>query len=260
MSAKPASFADASERLELSVNAVASIAKGCPPETALALLRALQHDERRNGSIIDRELERLAAVSDNMISWPRGRGLSGIARVPTAVFPHVWLSAHEAALALSRLALKHLFWPIEGIDDADEQLTRLSELVDAKWQRAFTMPIEEVAEWQARIRRERAKFLASGSELKNVSSPETPPPRLQVDLACMTVTLDGHKHELDSKQALRWIKVLAEHPGQWISKSELQGYDRELDGTRTDRLKKFLPADVSSLIESKTGKGTRIRL
>jgi hypothetical protein len=85
------------------------------------------------------------------------------------------------------------------------------------------------------------------------------PPRLTVDLACKTVTLDGTKYDVSSENAIRWVKVLAEHPGEWISSSELTKYDSDLI-VRTDRLKRFLPTQVLALIEQRTGAGSRIRL
>ena len=52
-------FREASERLELSVSTVATIAEGCPLELAWALLWTLQFDDDRYGEIIDRQLDRL---------------------------------------------------------------------------------------------------------------------------------------------------------------------------------------------------------
>jgi hypothetical protein len=88
-----------------------------------------------------------------------------------------------------------------------------------------------------------------------------PPPRLTVDLACLTITLDGHTYDVDSIQALRWVKVLADHPGEWISGPELKKHDTQLDGCRPDRhCKPHLPDNVLSLIDSDRRKGSRLRL
>ena len=46
---------------------------------------------------------------------------------------------------------------------------------------------------------------------------EPPRPRLTVDSDRMGATLDGVFLECDSKQALRLLKVYADHPGVWIS-------------------------------------------
>jgi hypothetical protein len=89
------------------------------------------------------------------------------------------------------------------------------------------------------------------------------PPRLRqliVDLACKTITLDGTIHDVTSDSALRWVKVLAEHPGEWFASNELKRCDHELDGVRTDHLRKFLPDAILTFIDSETGKGSRIRL
>ncbi|KKM84520.1 hypothetical protein LCGC14_1298340 [marine sediment metagenome] len=83
--------------------------------------------------------------------------------------------------------------------------------------------------------------------------------RLKVDLPRMTATLDGTAFDVKSKQALRWLRVLVEHPGEWISGKELESYDPELMDVRTCRLKHRLPDKIKSLIEPGVGKGSRIR-
>lgn len=88
--------------------------------------------------------------------------------------------------------------------------------------------------------------------------PPPPPPRLTVDLAKKQATLDGKSFDVSSENALRWIKVLAEHPGAWICGSELAKFDELLIGVRTDRLK--TPSAISDLIDCKPGTGSRIRL
>ena len=47
--------------------------------------------------------------------------------------------------------------------------------------------------------------------------PPPPPPRLTMDLPRKTLTLDGVTYDVASDNALRWVQVLAEHPGEWIS-------------------------------------------
>lgn len=77
----------------------------------------------------------------------------------------------------------------------------------------------------------------------------------------MTFTLDGVPVDVSSKQALRWLKVLVEHPGEWISAPEMKNYDDELDGVRPDRhCKSYLPDVVLSLIDTDRRKGSRLRL
>src|SRR5262249_25479242 len=92
------------------------------------------------------------------------------------------------------------------------------------------------------------------------ATPEKSTPRLTVDVKRLIVTLDGQTYDVPSAQALRWLKVLCDHPGEWIASNELKTYDTDLDGARPDRLKKKLPAPVQSLIDSDTGKGSRLRL
>lgn len=90
--------------------------------------------------------------------------------------------------------------------------------------------------------------------------PPPPPPRLTVDLERMSVTLDGVTHDVKSEQALRWVRVLANNPGQWYSSSQLEAEDAELIKPRTDRLMTKLPDPISKLIDPLPGKGSRICL
>ena len=87
-----------------------------------------------------------------------------------------------------------------------------------------------------------------------------PPPRLTIDLARMGATLDGAFMDCKSRQALRLLKVYAEHPGEWISSTELKKYDGELDGAKPHVLKKLLPPTIRSLIQSDRRKGSRLNL
>jgi hypothetical protein len=158
MSAK-SSFRDASERLELTFSAVAVIAKGCPLDAAFEILSAMQVDEERHGAAVYGVLDKLAAVSDGPIKWSHGRGASGFARVPSAVFPHVWSSAHQAALEISRLALDHFYWPLAGITNPKEQQSTFKRLLSKSRRKVMALTMEEIADLQERMRRERAKIL-----------------------------------------------------------------------------------------------------
>src|SRR5262249_43607132 len=82
------------------------------------------------------------------------------------------------------------------------------------------------------------------------------PKRLTVSIECRTVTLDDQTFDVPSAQAVRWLKVLSDHPGEWIAAPELKKYDPNLEGARTDRLKTQLPDPVQALIDSETGKGS----
>jgi hypothetical protein len=103
-------------------------------------------------------------------------------------------------------------------------------------------------------------FHRAVEELPDDEPPSAPPKRLIVSIECLTVTLDDQTYEVDSLQAVRWMKVLSEHPGVWLTPTDVAGYDPELDGARLDRLKKFIPISVRDLIDSKTGRGSRLRL
>jgi hypothetical protein len=85
-------------------------------------------------------------------------------------------------------------------------------------------------------------------------------PRLTVNVDQRTATLDGQTYDVKSQQALRWLKVLADRPGDWISSTHLHLIDPELDGVRTHRLRKYLPEPIADLIESDTGKGSRLTM
>jgi hypothetical protein len=222
-------------------------------------------DYGRHAEALDQAKDTLAALSDGPVKWEHGRGRIAAAYDPTAVYPHVWSSAHEAAAGIARLALEMLVRPLEGITDPAEQRALARRLMAGRW-KALVIPLEEVAALQERIRRERAKLLwqtppsAMSCERPVEQAQEPLPPRLKVDLARKTVTLDGVPHEVSSDNSLRWVKVLSEHPSEWISAPELKDHDEELYGARPDRLKQFLPPEILSLIYSNRRKGSRLRL
>ena len=80
------------------------------------------------------------------------------------------------------------------------------------------------------------------------------------DVLGKTITLDGRTFDVKSERALRWVKVLAEHPEEWISSTRLSSYDDLLIAERTDKLKRFLPSEVLDLIVSEPREGSRICL
>jgi len=96
------------------------------------------------------------------------------------------------------------------------------------------------------------------------TEPATPSPpaepRLTVDLAKKTITLDGTTFDVSSDLALRWVKVLVSHPGEWISGPELKQHDEQLDGAEPHRFKHRLPPVVRALIDTHRSRGSRIRL
>jgi hypothetical protein len=99
----------------------------------------------------------------------------------------------------------------------------------------------------------------SASTKPENSGPKTTP-RIVVDVNRETITLDGKKWAVSSQQALRWVKVLAKHSGEWISSKELKNFDAELDGFEPHKSREKLPAEINSLIESRTGAGSRLVL
>ena len=84
--------------------------------------------------------------------------------------------------------------------------------------------------------------------------------KLTVSVEKQSAILDGKEYDLKSAQVARWIKVLVDHEGEWISSPRLKDYDFELDEARTDRLKKNIPDEIRSLIESTPQRGSRLKL
>ena len=219
MSSEP-TFQDASERLELHVNSVAYIARGCPLGDAFALLSVIQLDEERYGSLLDHSLDMLAAISEGPIEWEHGRGLSGFVVAPAAVFPHVWLSAHEAALVLSRLALRCFFRPLEvGTltefqELTGEQRATFRKALSASRRKALAMTIQEVAQWRAKIRRERLKLeLAAPSAFDAAETlrDETRPIQVQTNQQQANELLNELLDQLTDNQ-MKLLKFLWSQP------------------------------------------------
>lgn len=82
-------------------------------------------------------------------------------------------------------------------------------------------------------------------------------PAIIVDVDRSRIIFQGETFDVGSPQALRWLKVLTDHPGVWISSADLACHDSELDGARTSRLVKELPETVALHIERKKGTGSR---
>lgn len=104
--------------------------------------------------------------------------------------------------------------------------------------------------------------MRTADEGPGTKSPARRPRRrkLSVNLKRRTITLDDTTYDVSSEQALRWVKVLSDHNGEWISGRELVHYDSRLTGVKTDRLKCYLPDPIKALIESEPAKGSRLRL
>jgi hypothetical protein len=83
---------------------------------------------------------------------------------------------------------------------------------------------------------------------------------LEVDIKKISATLGGKEYDLKSEFQARWLKIYAENPGVWISGSDLKYYDDQLDGSRTDRLRRGLPQKNGKLIETSKRNGARLKL
>lgn len=82
---------------------------------------------------------------------------------------------------------------------------------------------------------------------------------IQVSVERRAVTCGDESFDIPSEQAVRWLKVLADRPGVWVSGADLQKYDPELVNVRTDQLKRQIPIQVRRFIDSKQGTGSRLR-
>lgn len=82
-------------------------------------------------------------------------------------------------------------------------------------------------------------------------------PSIIVEVDRSRIIFQGETFDVGSPQALRWLKVLTDHPGVWISSADLTRHDSELDGARTSRLWKELPSAVAEHVKTKPGTGSR---
>ena len=145
---------------------------------------------------------------------------------------------------------------IEEVDKAVEDLVEKSWIgqVNADWSRA-----------QFRLRDAlRALEPFAGEVPAAVETPTSlmagSPPLLSVNLSRKQLEFEGTVHDVASELALRWVKVLAEHPGEWITERQLKDFDVELDGARVRDFKDKLPEPVQLRIESKSGAGSRFKV
>src|SRR5262249_45190967 len=129
----------------------------------------LQDSYLAHAGVLDQAREALARVSDGPVTWAQGRGLSGMVRHPAAVYPHHWSRAHEAAVGIAPPGLGTLVWPPAGLTDPVEQWNLAQHLLRHRWQ-ALAMSLNEVADLQERIRRERAKLLGPASPEPKIGS------------------------------------------------------------------------------------------
>jgi hypothetical protein len=84
---------------------------------------------------------------------------------------------------------------------------------------------------------------------------------LVVSVKSLTVTVaqTGKVYQLKCERVARWLKVLADRPGLWVSTKDAANYDSELTG-RIDQLAKRMPKDLQKMIDAMPGRGKRLRL
>ena len=166
-------FEKASQRAELWLNAVEMIAEFGERGDVDSAYRDLAHlagEYNRHFPALNAEMHRLRALSDGPVMWEHGRGWSAISRVPKAAYPHRWSSAHEAAVGIVRIALDSLLVPVTGRRNGKKDAAKI---LAARW-KAISISLDEVADLQERIRRERAKLSEARSEPHTPTKPKQP--------------------------------------------------------------------------------------
>jgi hypothetical protein len=219
---------------------------------------------KKNVEALERAKDAFVGVSDGVVKW--NGGPRAVARNPSSLYPYVWTSAHEAAVGIAREALERLAFPLLRLPLA-ERLDEFGRLLAAEW-KALALSSDEVAELQARIRRERVKLLGTGAKTQQEHAQ-----RLSVDLNRSEIVLYGKPYPCTSRQALIMLAVYAEQPGEWITQRNLRKRQPELDGLTQDEKKdvligakvreltKYLPATIRVLLEKGEGNlGTRLVL
>jgi hypothetical protein len=248
MSVDRAAFRAASEAAESWVNTVAQVAKFGRSGTdngvdlMLTLLtplkgvkRNLHDDYHEHVDLLKRMQEQMAVVSDGPVKWEHGRGVSGVARVPASVFPHVWSSAHEAAVYLAGLTLDWLGLPLTEIADP-AKLTKTDRNIVVNRCKALAMSPAEVADWQERIRRERAKLLSRMSQVEREEQTEEKVSLLERVLAVLTPNQSCIIKYLWERRTASF-DTLATVPGAWQDVPSDEAITKKLKEMRT-RLEK----------------------
>jgi hypothetical protein len=81
---------------------------------------------------------------------------------------------------------------------------------------------------------------------------------ISADVSAGTVTLTGQSPFVVGTEAAAVVRVLCDAQGDWRSNREMVATEKQLVGTRIDRVIKKLPIGIRNRIESKPGKGYRL--
>ena len=156
-------------------------------DPAYKLLEILQNEYYKHRDNLNAVADQLRPLSDSPFNWGLGRGWSGILKSDGPV--SCWSSAHEAAVGIAEITLAALFGPLEGITPA-EQFALAKRLLANHWQ-ALVIKDDELAALRERIRRERAKLLATGTAPKSDDPwlPAEPPKECAKRMKCHISTL-----------------------------------------------------------------------
>jgi hypothetical protein len=171
-----------------------------------------------------------------------------------------WPTAHDAFVDYFLDVLKSRCELIERTAATGSKEIPPAEFM--AWMEREMLP--ERAELVSRVTRERdavEKEYAPIASLKQKGDSIFEQSRIVIDIAKQTIIFDGKTFgDINSVQALRWLQVLIDHPGEYISGKDLSRFDGELINVRTDKLKPYLPNEIADLIESQTGAGSRLRI
>lgn len=157
------SFRLASMRLGASLSTVGYFLGGTlPPNLLLNMRPSLDENLEEFDRILRPSLEKMSAISDRLLFWELGRGLSGIlasGKPSETILPHVWPSAHEATLCILRMAMEWFFWPLDQFTEPNERSQAIEVLFAQNRRSALKMSSSEIAEYQTLMRRECERFI-----------------------------------------------------------------------------------------------------
>ena len=159
--------------------------------------------------LIPKQLGHLRAECDALNFWVQSTHLPWSAR------PKPFVDA--ARIVSSRLA--QLIAPAVGLGMTADEIPNIGN-VSATIARAVLNKLElwatvaiENCEQNTTPRIKRPKKRAKGRRTNKSLAPIPSSPRLTVDLARRTLSIKGKTFDVEGYRALRWVKVLASHPG-----------------------------------------------
>ncbi len=86
-----------------------------------------------------------------------------------------------------------------------------------------------------------------------------PPLTVNIEQQSVRINRTGKWYPLPSVEVARWLNVLAQRPGEWLSSADFAAFDPTLVGRRVERMRRKLPLNIVGLIECKRGQGARLQ-